>query len=272
MTASMEGCGRTSTRPLFATVAYAEAFGLGSIDVPEWQTALLTRSIPGTEGPFDALGCYPLTVFGPEVDLQAGRERLRAAGLVSVALVPDPIASPSPHVFSAVFEICRPFKTHYLIDRSAGPARFSATHRRWIRKASRECEVTPIQLRDSLGDSEQALSKHGRAPRHRWFGKIIRRDTLSLWRAGPKWRLSAPALRKKSSPWRFGCEVRRWSITISARPMRGATRPRQCMESSPPRTSILRHAKWCTWGGPPGSRLMKVTASLGSREALPIAK
>ncbi len=60
---SMEGCEGTSTRPLFATVAYAEAFGLGSIDVPEWQTALLTRSIPGTEW-FDALGCYPLTVFG----------------------------------------------------------------------------------------------------------------------------------------------------------------------------------------------------------------
>ena len=76
-------------RPLFATVAYAEAFGLGTIDLPEWQTALLKRSIPGTEW-FDALGCYPLTVFGPEADLQAGRERLRAAGLVSVALVPDP--------------------------------------------------------------------------------------------------------------------------------------------------------------------------------------
>ena len=68
------------TRPLFATVAYAETFGLGTIDLPEWQTALLTRSIPGTEW-FDALGCNPLTVFGPEPDLQAGRERLRAAGL-----------------------------------------------------------------------------------------------------------------------------------------------------------------------------------------------
>ena len=207
MTASMEGCGGTSTRPLFATVAYAEAFGLGSIDVPEWQTALLTRSIPGTEW-FDALGCYPLTVFGPEVDLQAGRERLRAAGLVSVALVPDPIASPSPHFFSAVFEICRPFKTHYLIDRSAGPARFSATHRRWIRKASRECEVTPIQLRDSLGIGRGFIETRSSATPS-LVCKIIRRHTLSLWRAGPKWRLSAPALRKKSSPWRFGCEVRR---------------------------------------------------------------
>ena len=86
MTARMEGGKGTPTRPLFATVAYAEAFGLGSIDVPEWDTAMLTRAIPGTEWR-DALGCYPLTAFGPKPDLQGGRDRLRAAGLVSVALV-----------------------------------------------------------------------------------------------------------------------------------------------------------------------------------------
>jgi len=149
MTARVEGCGGTSTRPLFATVAYAEAFGLGAIDVPEWQTALLTRSIPGTEW-FDALCCYPLTVFGPEPDLEAGRERLRAAGLVSVALVPDPITSPSLHVFSAVFEICRPFKTHYLIDREAGPVHFAKNHRWSVRQARKHCGFEAIDLRENL--------------------------------------------------------------------------------------------------------------------------
>lgn len=136
-------------RPLFATVAYAEAFGLGTIDLPEWQTALLKRSIPGTEW-FDALGCYPVTVFGTEPDLQAGRERLRAAGLVSMALVPDPITSPSPQVFSAVFEICRPFKTHYLIDREAGPVHFAKNHRWSVRQARKHCGFEAIALRENL--------------------------------------------------------------------------------------------------------------------------
>ncbi len=139
----------TSTRPLFARVAYAEAFGLGSMDVPEWETALLTRTIPGTER-CDALGSYPLTAFGPEPDLQGGRERLRAAGLVSVALVPDPLLSPSPHVLSAVFEICRPFKTHYLIDREAGPVHFAKNHRWSVRQAGKHCGFEAIDLRKNL--------------------------------------------------------------------------------------------------------------------------
>jgi len=154
-------------RPLFATVAYAEAFGLGTIDLPEWQTALLNRSIPGTEW-FDALGCYPLTVFGPAPDLQAGRERLRAAGLVSVALVPDPITSPSPHVFSAVFEICRPFKTHYLIDREAGPVHFAKNHRWSVRQAGKHCGFEAIDLRENL-EVWLALYRHTLA-RHQATG------------------------------------------------------------------------------------------------------
>ncbi len=149
MTARMEGGKGTSTRPLFATVAYAEAFGLGSIDVPEWDTAMLTRAIPGTEWR-DALGCYPLTAFGPKPDLQGGRERLRAAGLVSVALVPDPLLSPSPDVLSAVFEICRPFKTHYLIDREAGPVHFVKNHRWSVRQAGKHCGFEVIDLRKNL--------------------------------------------------------------------------------------------------------------------------
>ena len=35
------------TRPLFATVAYAEAFGFGTIDLPEWQTRSSLDRFPG---------------------------------------------------------------------------------------------------------------------------------------------------------------------------------------------------------------------------------
>ncbi len=96
----MDGPAGTPARPLYATAAYAAAFGMGSIDVAEWQTALLTRPIPLTNWS-DALGCYPLTVFGQDPDLRAGLNRLREAGLVSVALVPDPLTSPSPETLAA---------------------------------------------------------------------------------------------------------------------------------------------------------------------------
>lgn len=146
------------TRPLYATTGYAAAFGLGSIDVEEWQTALLTRPIPLTNW-FDAIGCYPLTVFGQKPDLKAGLEKLRAAGLVSVALVPDPLTSPSPEVLADAFEICRPFKTHFLIDRDTGPVRFTKNHRWSVRKSLQHCRFEQIDLREHL-DLWQELYQH----------------------------------------------------------------------------------------------------------------
>lgn len=145
----MDKRGEALARPLFATVAYAEAFGLGAIDLPEWQTALLSRSIPGTEW-FDALGCYPLTVFGQRPDLAGGLERLREKGLVSVALVPDPLTTPSTELLSAAFDVCRSFKTHYLIDREAGPIRFAKNHRWSVRQAWKHCGFEAIDLRENL--------------------------------------------------------------------------------------------------------------------------
>lgn len=154
----MVGRAENPTRPLYATAAYAEAFGLGSIDVPEWQTSLLTRAIPCTTW-FDALGCYPLTVFGQDLDLSAGLKRLRQAGLVSVALVPDPLTSPSPEDLAGAFEVCRPFKTHYLIDRAAGPVRFTKNHRWSVRKSLQNCGFEQIDLREHL-DLWQKLYQH----------------------------------------------------------------------------------------------------------------
>lgn len=152
------------SRPLYGTVEYAAAFGLGWIDVVEWQTALLTRAIPRTSW-HDGLGCYPLTVFGPRADLKAGLERLRHESLVSVALVPDPVTSPGPEVLANAFEVCRPFKTHYLVDRNAGPVRFARTHRRMIRKAIKDCTFGPVDLQVTLADWQRlyghTVVRHG---------------------------------------------------------------------------------------------------------------
>lgn len=155
------------TRPLYARIDYAEAFGGQVLDVPEWQTAVLRRPIPASEWE-DALGPYPLCLMGGKADLEAGLERMRAAGLVSVALVTDPVTGPSPAHLSAAFALCRPFKRHYLIDRSLGQDRLPASHRRGRRKALRECEVNALPLQSSLGDWERLY--RGIIGRHRIAG------------------------------------------------------------------------------------------------------
>ncbi len=141
----MDGRAEIPARPLYATLAYAAALGFGAIDVAPWETALLTRPIPLTNWS-DALGCYPLTVFGPRPDLPAGLEQLRTEGLVSVALVPDPLTSPAPEILASAFEVCRPFKTHYLIDREVGPVHFTKNHRWSVRKSFQHCSFEQIDL------------------------------------------------------------------------------------------------------------------------------
>ncbi|MEO7723165.1 MAG: GNAT family N-acetyltransferase [Chthoniobacterales bacterium] len=141
----MDGRAEIPARPLYARPAYAAAFGFGAIDVAPWGTALLTRAISLTNWS-DALGCYPLTVFGPRPDLPAGLEQLRTEGLVSVALVPDPLTSPAPETLARAFEVCRPFKTHFLIDRETGPVRFTKNHRWSVRKSFQHCSFEQIDF------------------------------------------------------------------------------------------------------------------------------
>jgi hypothetical protein len=57
------------------------------------------------------------------------------------------------------FEICRPFKTHYLIDREAGPVRFAKNHRWSVRKSLQNCTFEQVELRENL-DLWQKLYRH----------------------------------------------------------------------------------------------------------------
>src|SRR5262245_44454728 len=159
--------------PLYARPAYARAFGLSTLDVPERRTAVLRRAIPGTKWE-DALGCYPLSLIDREADLKGGLERLRAAGLVSVALVPDPVTGPVLPALRGAFPIYRRFKTHYLIDRALPARRIPATHRRWIRKALRECQVSVVSLGNSLSEWERLYQ-----------GTIVRHAITGLQKFSP---------------------------------------------------------------------------------------
>jgi hypothetical protein len=147
----------------YATPVYAESFGMGHIDVPEWRTSLLVRPIPNTPWS-DALGCYPLTALHRDADLAAGLDRLRAAGLVSVALVPDPLTGPSTEALTAAFPVCRPFKTHYLIDREAGPVRFGYSHRNKVQRSYRALTITATDIRRN--DSEWIRTYQHTVERH----------------------------------------------------------------------------------------------------------
>ncbi|MBU1378796.1 MAG: GNAT family N-acetyltransferase [Alphaproteobacteria bacterium] len=131
----------------YASAAYAEVFREAArpLWVPAWGAHVLTRDIAG--GGRDAMGVYPLTAFGPGADLRAGLDMLRAQGLVSVGLVPDPATAPVD--IEAVFGLCVPFKTHLLVDYGR-EVRFSKHHRYEVKKALRDVSVQTVTLVDHL--------------------------------------------------------------------------------------------------------------------------
>ena len=104
----------------YAAAMYADALSfLGRpIRVEEWGAFVLARKISG--GGEDALGVYPRTPICERADLAAGMERLRDEGFVSVAVVPDPLFAPDTVCLARAFDVCRPFKTHLLMERARG--------------------------------------------------------------------------------------------------------------------------------------------------------
>jgi len=139
----------------YATRKYAEiTAGPNDIvaELPEWNQFLIHRSLScfSNNSGVDASGCYPVTPFDETVDLDAGLESLRAEGCVSVVLVVDPVSRPSDGQLADSFDVCRPFKTHYLYNRRKSDARYSKHHRYELRRA--RAEVEKIDLSDYLDD------------------------------------------------------------------------------------------------------------------------
>ncbi|MBP0445467.1 GNAT family N-acetyltransferase [Roseomonas sp. SSH11] len=136
----------------YASMAYAAA--LPHIGEPfwvsPWGTAMLLRHAP--EGARDAASPYPLCVLGEGAQLGSGLELLREAGAVSVVAVSDPFAGIPPARLSRSFGRVRPFKTHWSIERRAGPFAPTPHHRQRIRIAGRRCRIRQAALRDHLED------------------------------------------------------------------------------------------------------------------------
>jgi hypothetical protein len=132
-----------------ATLAYAEALaGPGQVlAVPAWRAHLVRRAIAG--GGCDAAGVYPLQVLAPGADVAAGLQALAGEGLVSAVMVPDPLLCPA-EALAPHFDVCRPFKTHFLIDPARGPCAPSKHHRYEIRRGQRRCRIERVALADWL--------------------------------------------------------------------------------------------------------------------------
>jgi hypothetical protein len=148
----------------YARRDYAEALAFAgpAMDVPAWSSFVVGREIPGGAG-WDATGPYPRTVLAADADLEAGLAQLGAEGLVSVVLATDPLAGPLPERLARAFSLCRPFKTHQLIERAIGYA--PAKHHRYeIRRARARCVVELAPLAQRL-DAWRALYQ-GLTERH----------------------------------------------------------------------------------------------------------
>ena len=150
----------------YATVEYAGSLPhIGeALEVPEWDAQVLVRATPGGERR-DATGPYPLSVIARDADLAAGLERLRAAGLVSVVLVFDDRLRSATSAMETAFDVARPFKSHFLYDRSLGPLALGKHHRYELRRALTRVEVGEFALADHLPAWEQLYgqlaARHG---------------------------------------------------------------------------------------------------------------
>ncbi len=135
---------------LYASALYAEALAhVGrAVGVEAWGSFVIARRLPGGGGE-DATGAYPMAAFAEGADLETGLAALADAGLVSLVLVPDPFASPPPDRLAAAFQLCRPFKTHYLVETAKG-VEFSKHHRDRVRRGQRRCRVERVALADCL--------------------------------------------------------------------------------------------------------------------------
>ncbi|HYD68237.1 GNAT family N-acetyltransferase [Azospirillum sp.] len=187
----------------YRSPAYAHALAaLGPVlPVAPWGTGVLVRPIPGS-GRQDAAGFYPLASIAPDADLPTGLAALRTEGLVSVVGVRDPFDGPPLDRFIAAFDVCRPFKTHFVIDRALGPPRCSDHHDAEVRRAQRRCSVSIVQLADHLDDWQRLydglIARHRIAgtarfsPEH--FARLATLDTLTAFAAFADGRIVAMAL------------------------------------------------------------------------------
>lgn len=135
----------------YASAAYAHAFEnlAQPLSVPQFGTYVLLRSIDGNAA-VDAMGTYPLCALERDARLAEGIEVLRDAGAISIVLVPDAFFGPAVDALAA-FDLCTPFKLHFVHERSQ-PFRYDSHHRYEVKRARAQCEVREAPLSQYQAD------------------------------------------------------------------------------------------------------------------------
>ena len=134
----------------FCSEKYIEAFKEGDVTpmaVPEWGTYVLIRGGQGGQGPKQATGLEPCASLDPGCDLRGGLDRLKHAGVGSLSLITDPLWQPPLEALQETFNLCRPLKLNFIIDRKKG-VRIRKRHRNRINKARNQCQVETVRLTD----------------------------------------------------------------------------------------------------------------------------
>ncbi len=129
-------------RHIYARDDYVAALG-ETVDVPAWQTPVVARAFGDVR---DAIGSYPMGVI--DGDIGDGLAALRTSGLVSLAMVPDPLRSDMAE-YQRHFDRVTPFKTHLLVD---GPFAPTSHHVEFIRRGHRRCRVEQGRLHTWLAE------------------------------------------------------------------------------------------------------------------------
>lgn len=134
----------------YASSAYALAFvGLAQpLHVPALGTYVLLRRVEDRDA-LDAMGTYPLCVLDRQARISEAFAALKAAGAVSLVLVADVFFGPPPEWLAREFQLCKPFKTHYLHN-PARPFRYESHHRYEVKRARAQCEVREAELQALL--------------------------------------------------------------------------------------------------------------------------
>jgi len=120
-----------------------------SLSLAAWASEVIIRPFAQH---YDVLGSYPLACFDPKADLKSGLDQLKSLGMISVALVPDPLSGPSIEAFQNSFEYVKPFKNHLIIDKTLGAYAPSSHHRERIRRGLRRCDIHIGRLDTQLDD------------------------------------------------------------------------------------------------------------------------
>ena len=118
----------------------------------------------GDSGRVDAAGPYPFLVchaWDRLPDDLASLADDRDAGVVSVTTVTDPLAEIDDATLGNAFpDLCRPYKSHYVIDLAAGPPPLDEHHRRNVRLGRRETTVEVLDRAVGWADDWVRLYGH----------------------------------------------------------------------------------------------------------------